>query len=259
MTSKKKSTSGRRAKVVAVPAATAPNWPPRSVLTPSDPDFRWERAVVLDLHNTLVDWLGAFAGFCNLHFGHNIDARKTAFYHMQMDPDNALSGKEFLEAFITFARRAQGGYADLQPYPGVVEAIKAIKDAGIDVKVWTWVPGAAEMRIDNHAQGYGTGIAQRVTKDLIARLGLNPDVDVRFVTPGQKKYEMAEEHIPLIVEDSAETAVGVGQMAHAAILVPESYNRGIKAPNVLRLNDREQLAPTVIDFYKKLDAAGLLL
>jgi len=253
--SSKKPKGGRQ----AVVAASAPNWPPRSVLTPSDPDFRWERTVVLDLHNTLVDWLGAFAQFCNLHFGHNIDPKKTTFYHMQMDPDNALSGKEFLDAFIAFARRAEGGYAALQPYPSSVKAIKDIKAAGINVEVWTWVPGAAEMRIDNHAQGYGTGIAQRVTKELIAKLGLNPDVDVRFITPGQKKFEMVAEHIPLIVEDSPETAVGVGQMAHAALLVPESYNRGIKAPNVLRLNDREQLAPTVIEFYKKLDAAGLLL
>ncbi len=113
--------------------------------------------------------------------------------------------------------------------------------------------------MDNHAQGYGTGIAQHVTKQLVARLGLNPDTDVRFVSPGNKKYVLADEHIPLIVEDSAETAVGVGQMAHAAILVPETYNRGIKAPNVLRLTSRDQLAPTVIDFFEKLDATGLIL
>jgi hypothetical protein len=229
------------------------------VLTPSDPDFRWERTVVLDLHNTLVNWLGAFVEFVNLHYGHEIDQRSVRFYHMQFDPDNALSGKEFFDAFVAFARRAQGGYADLKPYPGVVEAVKAIKEAAIDVKVWTWVPGAAETRIDNRAGAYGTGIAQRVTKELVAKLGLDPDVDIRWVTPGMKKFEMAEEHIPLIVEDSAETAVGVGQMAHAAILVPETYNEGIVAPNVLRLDDRSQLAPTVIDFYKKLDEAGLVL
>lgn len=253
--SSKKTNGGRK----LVSAASAANWPPRSVLRSDDPDFRWERTVVLDLHNTLVNWLGAFIEFCNTQYGHNLDQKKAAFYHMQMDPDNALSGKEFLNAFVAFARRSQGGYADLQPYPGVVEAIKAIKDAGIDVKIWTWVPGAAEMRMDNHAQGYGTGIAQHVTKQLVARLGLNPDTDVRFVSPGNKKYVLADEHIPLIVEDSAETAVGVGQMAHAAILVPETYNRGIKAPNVLRLTSRDQLAPTVIDFFEKLDATGLIL
>lgn len=255
MSSKKTSHGGTR----VASAKSAANWPPRSVLVPGDPDFRWERTVVLDLHNTLVNWLGAFVEFVNVQYGHNIDQKTVSFYHMQFDPDNALSGREFFDAFVAFARRAKGGYADLKPYPGAVEAIKAIKDAGIGVQVWTWVPGAAETRLDNKAGAYGTGIAQRVTKDIIASLGLNPDRDVRWISPGSKKFEMAEEHIPLIVEDSAETAVGVGQMAHAAILVPETYNKGIKAPNVLRLNDRSELAPTVIEFYKKLDEAGLLL
>lgn len=249
-----KTTAGRLAR-----ANSAANWPPRSVLTVSDPDFRWERTVALDLHNTLVDWLTPFAEFCNLHFGHAIDPKLSAFYHMQMDPDNALTGKEFLNAFVSFARRSKGGYADVKPYPETLATIKAIKEAGIKVEVWSWVPGASEMRIDNKAQGYGTGIAQRVTRDVVRKLGLDPSTDLCFVTPSQKKYDMADRHIPLIVEDSGETAVGVGQMAHAALLVPEPYNEAIKAPNVLRLDSREQIAPTVIDFYKKLDEAGLLL
>ncbi len=235
------------------------NWPPRSVLAPNDPDFRWERQVAIDLHNTLVNWLAPFIGYVNLHFGHNIDANSVKLYHMQFDPDNPLSDKEYLDAFVAFARRAEGGYSDLQPYDGVVEAIAKIKAAGIDVKIWTWTPGASETRFDNKAGAYNTGIAQRVTKALVARLGLDPDRDVRWVTPGNKKFEMAADHVPLIVEDSGETAVGVGQMGHAALLVNESYNQGIVAPNVLRLNDRRDMAEAVIDFFKKLDEAGLLL
>ncbi|HMO19505.1 MAG TPA: hypothetical protein PKC98_00900, partial [Candidatus Melainabacteria bacterium] len=140
-----------------------------------------------------------------------------------------------------------------------IEAIKAIKAAGIDVKVWTWTPGAAESRLNHSAGSYNHGVAQGETRKLIAKLGLDPDRDLRFISPGSKKYEMVSEHIPLIVEDSPETAVGVGQMAHAAILVPEEYTKGVKAPNVLRLDHRSQLAPTVIRFFEELDAAGKLL
>ncbi|MBK9141504.1 MAG: hypothetical protein IPM23_03340 [Candidatus Melainabacteria bacterium] len=235
----------------------ATNWPPKSVLSPGE-DFKWMPEVIFDLHNTLVDWTGRFAEFVNLQYGHSIDAKSVSFYHMQFDPENALTNAEFLDAFVAFARRAKGGYGDLEPYDGVVEALKEIKDAGIDVKVWTWTPGAAEARIDNGTSSYNTGIAQGVTKNLVAKLGLDPDRDLRFIKPGEKKYEMIEEHIPLMVEDSPETAVGVGQIAHAAILVPESYNAGIVAPNVLRLDHRGQLAPTVIDFFKKLEKAGVL-
>ncbi len=235
----------------------AVNWPPESVLSPGD-DFKWMPEVVFDLHNTLVDWTGRFAEFVNLQYGHDIDAKTVGFYHMQFDPENALSNAEFMDAFHAFARRANGGYGDLDIYEGVVKALKQIKDAGIEVKIWTWTPGASEARIDNGTSSFNTGIAQGVTRTLVEKLGLDPIRDLRFIKPGEKKYEMIEEHIPLIVEDSPETAVGVGQAAHAAILVPESYNQGITAPNVLRLDHRGQLAPTIIDFFKKLEKAGVL-
>jgi len=240
-------------------AKSAANWPPRSVLIPNDPDFRWEREVAIDLHNTLVNWLGPFVDYLNLHYGYSIEQNAIGIYHLQFDPDNPLSDKEFLESFIAFARRATGGYSDLPVYDGAIEALKQIKAAGINPKIWTWVPAAAETRIDNRAGSYNTGIAQHVTKQLVAKLGLDPDRDIRWCSPGLKKYDMARDHVPLIVEDSAETAIGVGQMGHAAILVPESYNQGVTGPNVLRINDRKEMAPAIIDFYKKLDEAGLLL
>lgn len=100
-----------------------------------------------------------------------------------------------------------------------------------------------------------------MTRDLIVKLGLPVDVerDLRFMKPERKKWEMAEEHIPLIVEDNPETAVAVASAAHAVILVPEAYNKSLSFNNVLRLNDRGELAPAVINFYKKLDEAGVLL
>ena len=176
-----------------------------------------------------------------------------------MDPDNPVTAAEFADLFVAFARRHEGGYGDLEPYEGVVEALKQIQDAGITVKIWTWTPGAAESRMNHSAGSYNHGVAQGETKLLVEKLGIDPDRNLRFIKPGNKKYEMVEDHIPLIVEDSPETAVGVGQMAHAAILVPESYTKGIKATNVLRLDHRNQLAPTVIKFFDELEAAGVLL
>jgi len=141
-----------------------------------------------------------------------------------------------------------------------VEAMRKIIAAGIGIEIWTWTPSASETQFSG-LKSYGTGIAQRVTLDLIQKLKLPIDIvrEVRFMSPDRKKWEMVEERIPLIVEDNPETAVGVGRgIGHAAILVPESYN-DITSENVLRLTDRKHLAATVIGFFAKLDAAGVLL
>jgi hypothetical protein len=66
--------------------------------------------------------------------------------------------------------------------------------------------------------------------------------------------------VPLLIEDNPETAVSVGMgIAHAVILVPESTNLGLVAPNVLPLTERKDLAKSVISFFAKLADAGLLL
>jgi hypothetical protein len=236
------------------------DWPPASVLNPG-PHHKWSREVVFDFHEVCVMWTEQFCRFLNAQEGLNIDPKAIRYYHMQMDPANRLTPEKFDEAFKTFARLSKGGYGDLRAHEGIKETIEAIQKAGIKVSIWTWTPGAAETTFDG-ASSYNTGIAQRVTRDLIRRLGLPVDVerDVQFMRPERKKWQMVEEHIPLIVEDNPETAMSVGLgMAHAAILVPETYNQGLVIPNVLRLSDRSELAPAVISFYKKLDEAGVLL
>lgn len=237
---------------------TLRGWPPKSVLKPGE-DNPWNRTVVFDLHNTLVNWTDAFCAFANTQMGYALKTDKQKFYHLQMDPDNPLSHEEFVALFDAFAARHVGGYGDLEIYPGALEALQAIKDAGIDIQIWTWTPGAIDASMSHHDRMNSTGAAQTVTRELVRKLGIDPDRKLRFISPGAKKYEMCSEYIPLIVEDSPETAVGVGQMAHAAILVPEPYNKGIKATNVLRLDHRNQLAPTVIKFFEELEAAGALL
>jgi hypothetical protein len=223
-------------------------------------NFKWSRTVVFDLHEVIVKWVAQFINFANLTYGYNITPKGSSLYNLQFDPSVSITPEQFEEAFSAFARLSTGGYGDLEAHDGIVEAMQAIKDAGINIEIWTWTPGAPETQLTG-LKSYGTGVAQRVTIDLIKKLGIPVDVDrqVRFMGPDRKKWEMVEERVPLIIEDNPETAVGVGRgIGHAAILVPEPYNN-IVSENVLRLTDRKQLAATVIDFFKKLDDAGVLL
>ncbi len=235
-------------------------WPPQSVLEPGLHHL-WERTVVFDFHEVCVDWFSKFANFVNQTCpGANIDSAKHRYYVAGYDPNIEMTPDQYRDAFFQFARLARGGYGDLEPVPGIKDAMERIVKAGIEIEIWTWTPGAADTWKGFNA--FSTGIAQQVTATLINKLGLplDPTRQLRFMHPGAKKWEMAEEHIPLIVEDNPETAVGVGTtLAHAAILVPTSYNAGVVAPNVLRLDDRKELAPVVIDFFKKLDEAGVVL
>lgn len=235
-------------------------WPPQSVMNPGE-NFLWAREVVFDFHEVCVKWVKQFVEFLNQTYGYDLNPNTIDFYNMQFDPSLPLSPEQFDEAFVTFARLSAGGYGDLEAHPGIRETMEKIKNAGIEVKIWTWTPGAADRTAGGY-KSYGSGMAQRVTRELIQKLGLPVDVDrdVRFLHPSQKKWKMAEDHIPLLIEDNPETAVSVGLgTAQAVILVPEKYNEDLLCKNVLPLNERKDLADTVIDFYAKLDAAGLLL
>lgn len=247
-----------RAQVAAMPYPYA--WPPASVLNPG-PNFFWKREVAFDFHQVIANWVEQYVKFVNKTYGYNIDHTKVDFYNLQFDPNIPLTPEQHEESFIAFARLSKGGYGSLKAYEGVQATFQKILDAGISIKIFTWTPGAAE-KIQGGEKSYNSGIAQRVTRELIESLdlGLNVDRDVKFISPGAKKWKMAEDHIPLLIEDNPETAVSVGMgIAHAVILVPETTNLGLIAPNVLPLNDRKDLAKTVISFYSKLDAAGLLL
>jgi len=234
-------------------------WPPQSVLIPG-PNHKWRREVVFDFHEVCVKWVHRFADFIHRQYGIKIDPETIQFTNLQYDPSNGLTPEQFNEAFVTFARLSKGGYGDLEAHAGIKETMEQIRAAGIGISIWTWTPGAIEQKFEG-GSAYQTGVAQRVTRDLIQKLGLPIDVDreLRFMQPGGKMWAMAEEHIPLIVEDNPATAVQVAGLAHAAILVPEAYNESLSFNNVLRLNDRSELAPAVIEFFKKLDEAGVLL
>lgn len=239
------------------------SWPPASVLDPG-PYHKWTRAVVFDFHEVCAKWLKRYCHFYNMLHGTNLQPEDFDFYNMQFkpsrDPSKQVMPELFDKTFVMFARASTGGYGDLEAHEGIKEAMEQIQAAGIKILIWSWTPAAADIKPDG-AGAYNTGIAQDVTKRLIRKLQLPVDVDrdVDFMPPSRKKWEMVEEHIPLIVEDNKTTASDVADAAHAVLLVPEKYNEGFQCRNVLRLSNRSELAATVIDFYQKLDEAGVLL
>ncbi|MBK9202053.1 MAG: hypothetical protein IPL73_06385 [Candidatus Obscuribacter sp.] len=238
---------------------SATNWPPSSLLRVNDPYFKWSKAVMFDLHGVVFDWESPFQAFASQHYGFTFNGVQREFYDMARDPNTPISPEQFADVFMEFVKRANGGHGDLSPMAGVIEQMELLKAAGIKVLICTWTPGAADARPDGSAT-YGTGIAQKVTEDLIVKhLGhVVSKSDIIFASTHAKKRVMLEERIPLIVEDNAETAVGVAQSALGAIVMPQPYNAGLAFPNVLRLDSYNQLAHAVLTFFDKLEDAQKL-
>jgi len=251
---KKSLKSSLQTRAAAVPFG----WPPANLLSQKE---AFRKKVVFDLHGPLLDWSTAFCEVAGGMYGVKLDPAQVRHYNMGMDEGFPLSPKEFNAVFPVFARLARGGYGALAIKPGMVEALNQIRAAGISVEIWTWVPGAAE---HNHEtlKSFGTGIAQSVTRELLVESGLVKDGmrDIRFIKPDAKVGQLAEDHIPLIVEDNPVTAVAAGMAAGlACLLTPEPYNVHLAANGILRLNSHSEIAPAIIDFFAKLDAAKCFL
>lgn len=239
-------------------APTAPNWPPASLTSPSDKHFKWARCVMFDLHGVVFDWEAAFSRFVGTHYGFTFDKSTRAYYDIGRDPSTPISPKQFGEAFQAFARRGIDGYGELQPYAGIIEQMELIAAAGIQIVICTYTPGANDVRPDGSAT-FQTGIARVVTQELIQRhLGhIVPQQNIMYSHTGGKKHIMLDARIPLIVEDMASTAVDVAQSALGAVLIPHPYN-AVTFPNVLRLENSNQLADAVISLFEALDDNGVL-
>lgn len=237
----------------------AKNWPPASVLNPF-PGFMWSNLLALDLHNTLVDFSGPFGRYVKAIMNKDVYPERSLYYDWAYDPEFGLSPDEFMAALENFSQLARNsGYGGLSAYQGTLRFLEQVKAEGIRPVIYTWTPGVGDPRLGRSGR-YSTGIAQERTRQLVRELGfpIDPETDIKFMQPGDKRKAILEYHIPLIVEDSPVTAVQIASMAHAAILVPHSYNR-IRFPNVLRLDNLAQLTPTVIEFYGRLREAGVLL
>lgn len=247
-----------RARLSKAGSAVPMGWPPENLLSQKG---EFQRKVVSDLHGPILDFMGRFAEFAGKLYGVKIDPAKARFYSPGFDNGMNITPHQFSEAFTAFQRLSRGGYGDLKPLPGIADAFKRIRKEGIQIEIWTWVPGVSDYDPDTKL-AYGTGIAQHATYELLEKLGLVDDVrkSVRFIKPEAKVPTMAQEHIPLIIEDHPVTAVSAGMAyGHAAILVPEPFNKNLVAPGVLRLDDRADLADSVIEFFNVLEKAGSLL
>lgn len=252
--------STKLSKRLTTAASNVPlGWVPPNVLAQKK---TFLRKVIFDFHGPISDFNNPIAAYLSGLYGVKIDpAMMLDHYRWGYNSRMPITQPEFERGLENFGRLARGGFSDLPAMPGIVEALKSIKDAGISVEIWTYVPAATDYDADTLV-ARGTGIAQLGTIELIEKLGIVENVrkQVRFIRPDQKASKMALEHIPLIVEDHPVTAIQAGaEYGNAAILVPEPYNKGISAPGVLRLENRADLAPAIIDFYKKLDAADCLI
>jgi hypothetical protein len=239
--------------IAAAPKAS--DWPPSSILNPPA-NFQWSRILLTDLHGVLFDWEGNFAKFAGLR-GLSFNTQTRRFYDIGRDPSQSITPDQFNELFIEFVRLPDG-YGALLPNLDVIRQYEMIAKAGIKIIIATYTPGATDLRPDG-AMGFQHGIAQRATKALILKhLGhIVREQDIIFCRPSEKKGLMFEMHCPILVEDHPVTAVDVATSAHAAILLPRSYNE-VTYQNVLRLENDNQLADAVLTAFGALLDAGVL-
>lgn len=233
-------------------------WPPANLLTQKK---MFLKKVIFDLHGPILDFNGPFLAHLSGLYNKELHAGMLDHYNMGYNSRMPITPHQFQRGLENFGRLARGGFSDLPAMPGIVEALKQIQEAGIRLEIWTYAPGATDYSHDTLLAN-GTGIAQLGTMECIEKLGIVKDVNkqVRFIKPEHKAGMMAHEHIPLIVEDHPVTAVTAGAAyGNAALIVPEFYNQGVSAPGVLRLDNRTDLAPAIISFFKKLEDAGCLI
>ncbi len=230
---------------------------PENVLK-APPEF-WERELFLDLHGVLLPtWLPKFLKFYNDATGSNVSMACADQYFMQYRFGVGLRPATWDDMFLEFVNLVEGGYGSLEPDPVVLKALhRIVKETGVNIKVCTWTPGHHEIS-GAHDKAYGTGAAQGTTIELLRKMGAPVDLrDIEFCSTGAKMYKMQQNHVPLIIEDCAHTAVQVASSGLACLLIPHPYNH-VTFPGITRLKSTAQLAKTVIEFFSKLEEAGVL-
>lgn len=235
-------------------------WPPAQVLNPP-PYSPWKRKLALDFHEVIVKWLDPFLEFANQTYGLQMTRRTIDRYEVPFSSNCELSWDQFIKLFSQFVRLGNRGYGGLEAYEGVVEDLRKIKDAGIELEIMTYTPGPGDLQPQSN-RSHGSGVAKRLTRELIVQLDLPLDAvrDLRFVKPGTKGLIMAREGIPFIAEDNPTEAVSVAMNYGLGVfLFSAPYNKGLKCPNVLRVRDRRHFASAVIDSFDKLADRRVLL
>lgn len=252
----RKSKAAAGARVQALPNLMA-YWPPYSIVNANEPHVA---CVAFDFDEVIGSFLAGFAKHTKRMYPHcDLDPARMLYYHPGYDPSVNLTVREFEHAWETFTPLAKGGYGDIPVIGNIVEQMKQIRAAGIRIKIITHVPGANSVTPTDGAPIH-TGIARAVRVAMVKSLGLplDSDNDLEFVEPHKKRHWMAENYVPLLVEDSFANAASAAEWGLAVLLVPTSYNRGFKCPNVKRLESRNHLAQAVIEFFTELADRDLL-
>lgn len=240
-----------------------PNWPPSSIL---ESGRLYRPTVGVDLHQTVVDFFAGFGPWLEAQYpGAKIDVATLQHYNPAGDPKVGIGYEEFDRALNMYIQLAIGGYDSFPALPGAIEGLKAIRAAGIDVEIMTYVPGASFIQRTDKLP-LNTGIARDLTCKLLNKLGFKVEpTEIAYMFTNDKPYHMIGNQIPLLVEDNRTTASHVADMGLAALLIPTSYNV-CSMPNVLRLEDREdkaaiwqEAAARIVEFYVALAKAGKLI
>lgn len=225
------------------------------------PKGYWDPIVYVDFHGTLVDWLTPFCQFVQTVLDRPVDANHSDIYFLGHGATSGISNAEFNQLFYQFVKRAPGGYGDLKPYPGVIESLQSLREAGLNVRIATWTPGPFELSPANQTV-YGTGIAQAETIALIQRLGLPvEDDDIVFVSGREKPMEMTCKLVrsPLLIEDSPSTAVSAARdYGLCSFLIEQPYNKGVYCPGVTSFKSFAEATPYILQLFESLSLAGVL-
>ncbi len=246
------------AKSLTLSARNYPLVPPNLL---SMPQGYWDPIVYVDFHGTLVDWLTPFCQFVQTVLNRPVSANQSDIYFLGHSATFGISPSEFNQLFYQFVKRAPGGYGDLEPYPGVIESLLALRDAGLNIRIATWTPGPFELSPANQTV-YGSGVAQSETIALIRRLGLPvEDDDIVFVSGRDKPTEMTCKLVrsPLLVEDSPSTAVSAARdYGLCSFLIEQPYNKGVYCPGITSFKSFAEAAPSILVLFETLNDAGVL-
>jgi hypothetical protein len=256
-------TRNRKKKAAASRRQALPNlhayWPPYSIINTTAGE-KHVAVVAFDFDEVIASWITKFAEHAKKMYPQsNLDPARQLYYHPGFDPSVNMTPREFEHCFDTFLPLARGGYGDLELIGDIKSQMQQIADAGIRIKIITHVPGPSSLSMTDQVPVH-TGTARRVRMEMIKamELPIESENDVEFISPHDKRGWMARNYVPLLIEDSIANAASAAEWGLAVLLVPTSYNRGFKCPNVKRLSNRNQLAQSVIEFYGELADRDLL-
>lgn len=192
----------------------------------------------------------------------SVDVLASATYFYHGDPRVGLSADEEGEVIRSLALATHGGMGTLEFYPGAPQAIRALRQAGIQPFVVTHVPSALDTGV--HEQRYGWGTAQEGRIAQLKQAGIARDSeDVIFCRAAEKPGLMLDGiyRIPLLVDDRPSTLVSArwdyGLIAVGVRTKNTRYNRGC-FEGITWFDSLQSAVPEIKRVFAQLARRGLL-